>query len=73
MSPTIRISQDTYEHLQEQATPFTDTPDSVIRRLLGLDPADAEAVLTEDDAPPAASSPARGRPCRGARPACRGR
>jgi hypothetical protein len=37
MSPTIRISQDTYEHLKQHAEPFTDTPDSVIRRLLGLD------------------------------------
>lgn len=58
MSPTIRISPDTYEHLQGQATPFTDTPDAVIRRLLGLDTADAEFVLAEDDAPPAAGSSA---------------
>jgi hypothetical protein len=56
MSPTIRISESTYEHLQEHATPFTDTPDSVIRRLLGLDAADAEVAPTEDDAPAAAGS-----------------
>jgi hypothetical protein len=37
VSPTIRISQETYEHLQQHAEPFVDTPDSVIRRLLGLD------------------------------------
>jgi hypothetical protein len=36
MSPTIRISQDTYDHLKQHAEPFIDTPDSVIRRLLGL-------------------------------------
>ncbi|CAN5533998.1 hypothetical protein BH20ACT19_BH20ACT19_02080 [soil metagenome] len=52
MSPTIRISEDTYEHLQEEATPFTDTPDSVIRRLLGLDTADADVVPAGDDAQP---------------------
>lgn len=40
MSPTIRISEDTYEHLKQHAEPFTDTPDSVIRRLLGLDAED---------------------------------
>jgi hypothetical protein len=37
MSPTIRISQETYEHLQAHAEPFVDTPDLVIRRLLGID------------------------------------
>jgi hypothetical protein len=36
VSPTIRISQGTYDHLKEHAEPFVDTPDSVIRRLLGL-------------------------------------
>lgn len=45
MSPTIRISQDTYEHLKQHAEPFIDTPDSVIRRLLGLD---AEAIRGVD-------------------------
>src|SRR5215204_5255533 len=68
MSPTIRISQDTYEQLQEHATPFTDTPDSVIRRLLGLDTADAEIALAQGDASAApGSSPTRaGRPARDA-------
>jgi hypothetical protein len=37
MSMTIRISQGTYERLKQLAEPFVDTPDSVIRRLLGLD------------------------------------
>jgi hypothetical protein len=36
VSPTIRISDDIYEHLQQHAEPFVDTPDSVLRRLLGL-------------------------------------
>jgi predicted transcriptional regulator len=34
MSPTIRISDETYRALQNLARPFEDTPDSVIRRLL---------------------------------------
>jgi hypothetical protein len=36
MSPTIRIDDDVYQKLKEQAEPFVDTPNSVIRRLLGL-------------------------------------
>jgi len=34
MAPVIRISQRTYEKLQLLAKPFTDTPDSVISRLV---------------------------------------
>lgn len=36
MSPTIRITDEVYARLQQQAEPFIDTPDSVLRRLLGL-------------------------------------
>ncbi|MDP6348963.1 MAG: hypothetical protein QF573_04445 [Chloroflexota bacterium] len=39
--PTIRIDDDVYAHLQEHATPLTDTPNSVLRRLLGLESAGA--------------------------------
>jgi hypothetical protein len=35
--PTIRIDHDVYEWLQAQAVPFDDTPNSVLRRLAGLD------------------------------------
>jgi hypothetical protein len=42
VSPIIRISQDTYDHLKKHAEPFVDTPDSVIRRLLDLDPQEAD-------------------------------
>ena len=49
MSPTIRIGQDTYEHLQEHAEPLIDTPDSVIRRLLGLE-ADEQVETATDEA-----------------------
>ena len=34
MSPVIRISESIYERLQELATPFVDTPASIIERLL---------------------------------------
>jgi hypothetical protein len=44
MSPTIRVSQDTYDYLKEHAEPFVDTPDSVIRRLLGLTPDETSGV-----------------------------
>jgi hypothetical protein len=36
MSQTIRIDEDVYGALQAQAVPFVDTPNSVLRRLLGL-------------------------------------
>jgi hypothetical protein len=53
VSPTIRISQDTYDHLKEHAEAFVDTPDSVIRRLLGLD----AQVIDATEGDPAATQP----------------
>jgi hypothetical protein len=35
--PEIKIQDETFEELARRAKPFVDTPDSVIRRLLGLD------------------------------------
>jgi hypothetical protein len=35
--PTIRIDDDVYEWLQKMARPFEDTPNSVLRRVAGLD------------------------------------
>ena len=35
--PTIRIDDDVFAALQKDAKPFVDTPNSVLRRLLGLD------------------------------------
>ena len=50
MSPTIRIDDEVYKWLQSQAIPFEDNPNSVLRRLAGLDkPAsreDAERTTT---------------------------
>jgi hypothetical protein len=36
MSPSIRVDRDVYSFLQQNARPFVDTPNSVLRRLLGL-------------------------------------
>ena len=36
MTPTIRIDHEVYDKLQEQAAPFVDTPNTVLRRLLEL-------------------------------------
>jgi hypothetical protein len=37
VSPSIRIDREVYRFLQDHAEPFSDTPNSVLRRLLGLD------------------------------------
>lgn len=36
MSPTIRVDDEVYEELQKRAKPFVDTPNSTLRRVLGL-------------------------------------
>lgn len=36
MCPTVRIDDEVYAKLQSQAVPFQDTPNSVLRRVLGL-------------------------------------
>ncbi len=36
--PNIRIDREVYRSLQRRAEPFVDTPNGVLRRLLGLDP-----------------------------------
>jgi hypothetical protein len=38
VSPTVRIDDEVYEKLKGHAEPFVDTPNTVLRRLLGLDP-----------------------------------
>lgn len=37
MSRTIRVDDEVYTQLQSRAEPFVDTPNSVLRRLLGLE------------------------------------
>jgi Mrr N-terminal domain len=56
MSPTIRIDAEVFEALKEQAEPFVDTPNSVLRRVLGL-----RAVT---DSPPLEDEPERRGPRR---------
>src|SRR5439155_10026585 len=36
MSPTIKIDDGVFDELKKHAEPFVDTPNSVLRRLLGL-------------------------------------
>jgi len=36
MTPTIRVDDDVFSALQKRAKPFVDTPNSVLRQLLGL-------------------------------------
>jgi Restriction Enzyme Adenine Methylase Associated len=36
MSPTIRVDDEVYAELQKRAEPFVDTPNSTLRRVLGL-------------------------------------
>ncbi|MGA2806127.1 MAG: winged helix-turn-helix domain-containing protein [Acidimicrobiales bacterium] len=50
MSPTIRVDDEVYEELKANAEPFVDTPNTVLRRLLSLDPA-TEPHLDDSDAP----------------------
>lgn len=37
MPPTIRIDEDVFRVLQREAQPLVDTPNDVLRRLLGID------------------------------------
>lgn len=50
MAPQIRVDDDVYEFLKRNAEPFVDTPNTVLRRKLGLDP------LTTSAPPPVPSS-----------------
>ncbi len=52
MAPTIRIDDEVYEQLKGKAEHFVDSPNSVLRRLLDLDPADAQLVSTDEPEPP---------------------
>lgn len=40
--PTVRVDSDVYAWLQAQARPFEDTPNTVLRRVAGLDAARPE-------------------------------
>ncbi len=53
MSPVIRVDDEVYAWLQTLARPFDDTPNSVLRRVCGLD-----TTATSSVAEPAADLPA---------------
>jgi hypothetical protein len=60
--PTIRIDEQVYERLKAQAEPFVDTPNSVLRRVLGLEPVRGEDSKAEGEraaVSAAASAPRR--------------
>jgi hypothetical protein len=46
MAPTIEIDDEVFAKLQEMAVPFVDSPNSVMRRVLGLDSADSPRPTT---------------------------
>ena len=52
MARSIRIDPEVYDYLRQQAEPLTDTPNRVLRRLLGLE-------SETPDGMPTAPSPAR--------------
>jgi hypothetical protein len=48
VSPTIRIDEEVFDELKKHAEPFIDTPNSVLRRLLGLSEARAATNGSSD-------------------------
>lgn len=44
VAPEIVLDEEVYEFLKKRAEPFVDTPNTVLRRILGLDPSDELAV-----------------------------
>jgi hypothetical protein len=49
MSPQIRVDEEVYEALKHKAEPFLDTPNSVLRRVLGLDSVASETAHAPAD------------------------
>jgi hypothetical protein len=47
MCPSVEIDDEVWEELKAQAEPFVDTPNTVLRRVLGLAPADRTDVQRE--------------------------
>ncbi|MEU2897215.1 restriction system modified-DNA reader domain-containing protein [Streptomyces sp. NPDC001273] len=59
MSPTIRVDDEVYEELQKRATPFVDTPNSTLRRVLGLPEKETQSgsAMTASSSPEPALRP----------------
>ncbi len=58
--PNIRIDREVYRWLQERAAPFVDTPNDVLRRLLGLDRDELQADKDAASGSPHAQTGASG-------------
>ena len=54
MSPTIRIDDDVFDELKRHAEPFVDTPNTVLRRILGLGEGGLESSHTNSELEPVA-------------------
>lgn len=52
MAPEVVVDDEVYEYLKSQAEPFVDTPNSVLRRLLGLE----QSTAADDGAAQGATS-----------------
>jgi hypothetical protein len=59
VSPNIRIDRQVYQALQKQAEPFVDTPNAVLRRLLGLEKEQERPPEKVHDSGAAPDKPAR--------------
>lgn len=64
MTPNIRVDDEVYGFLKERAEPFADTPNSVLRRVLGLD-ASGVAVSDVGEAREFAKTPPRRKTAKG--------
>jgi hypothetical protein len=63
MSQSIDVDDEVYERLKEEAEPFVDTPNSVLRRLLRLDPSVPgllPSALTQREGPEPTATTANG-------------
>lgn len=52
MSPNIEIDDDVYDFLKSNAEPFVDTPNSVLRRMLGIDGDSSRSAAVSNPAVP---------------------
>lgn len=48
MSPQIDVDEELFDYLKDNAEPFVDTPNTVLRRLLGLDESELEPAEAPD-------------------------
>ena len=68
MAPTVRVDDEVYEQLKANAEPFVDTPNTVLRRLLGLSPSgnheEGNSTEHRDASPPPLTSVSRVTPAR---------